>query len=198
MKHSLKAGFTLIELLVVISILGILSGIGFSLFSAKDRAEEHQASEKCKQIADAWVLASRDLDLLDQCPIPSGVQEIDPEMCAILAVNGGYSVAYLDEESDNNARGLTKNKNADAELKYGLLSPIGLKRFKAGASEGDIKDHLYQFVYDTTGDGQVDTSDGMPAQLLPKGQPIAGKAAVWCWTEDEDERNNYRVLGKSW
>lgn len=199
MKKNLKAGFTLIEILVVVSILAILSGIGFSLFSAKDRAEEKNASDICKQIADAWTIASQDIDALDQCPIPSGVQDIDPDMCAILAVNGGYSVAYLDETNDSdNARGLKKNKNADAELKFGLLSPIGLKLFKSGASESDIKEHLYQFVYDTTGDGQIDAADGMPNQLLPKGEPIAGKAAVWCWPEEDDARDDYRVFGKSW
>lgn len=201
MKQKIKAGFTLIELLVVIAIIAGLATLGFTMFGAIDDADAGVANDRCKQIADAFVLASKKLDTLpsDQNPIPDGVNDIDPDICAILAKDGGFSVAYLsDTDSDENARGLEKNKNADAELKYGLLSPIGLKLFEAGASESKIKEHLIQFVYDKNGDGQIDTADGMPKQLLPDGEPIAGRAAVWCWAEDDDARSNYEVLGKSW
>lgn len=198
MKKRLKAGFTLVELLVVIAIIAILAGIGFSLFSAKDVAEGRNASDICKQIADAWTIAAVDIDAGDESIIPSGVQKIDTDMCEILAEFGKYSVAVLKDDNDENARGLRKNRENDPELKYGLLSPVGLKLFKSGANESTIKEHLYQFVYDTTGDGQIDAADGMPKQLLPGGQPIAGKAAVWCWPEDDEDRKNYKVLGKSW
>lgn len=201
MKQKLKAGFTLIELLVVISIISILATMGFMMFGAIDDAEAGVASDQCKQIANAFVIASKTLDAIpsDQNPIPDGVSDIDPDICAILATEGDFSVAYLDtEDSENNARGLEKNKNSDAELKYGLLSPIGLKLFEQGASESKIKDHLIQFVYDKNQDGQIDTADGMPKQLLPDGEPIAGRAAVWCWAEDDDAQSEYRVLGKSW
>lgn len=194
---TLKAGFTMIELLVVIAVIGILSTIGFNMFSAIDTAEQKNANDMCAQLASAWALCIDKLPpgSLDKL-VKKGVNEMDTDMCAILGSQGVFDVAYLIDGEDN-PDGLEKSKNSDAELKYGLLSPIGMELFKAGAPEGAIREHLYQFVLDMDNNGQVDTQDGMPAALITRGKAIAGSAAVWCWPKDESKRNQ-ETYGKSW
>ncbi len=194
---ALKAGFTMIELLVVIAIIGVLSTIGFSMFGAIDTAEQKNANDMCAQLANAWSICINKLPpgSLNEL-VEKGVNEMDTDMCAILGSQGVFDVAYLIEGQDN-PDGLENSKNSDAELKYGLLSPIGLEYFKAGAAENKIREHLYQFVLDIDNNGQIDTQDGMPSVLITKGKAIAGSAVVWCWPKDDAKRNK-EVYAKSW
>jgi hypothetical protein len=104
-------------------------------------------------------------------------------------------VLYIDEDSEN--RGLKRNKENEAELKYGLLDPIGKKRFDNGRSGAQVTDHLYHFVLDVNEDGVLDGADGMPASLL-QGRTIRGDAAVWCWPEDEDAQKDGDTYAQSW
>lgn len=197
MKAS-KAGFTLIELLVVIVILGILSAASIGAYSHFfEQARKKNASEVCSQIKVAWTNYHRDLGFWPDKVAQSGVQEMDVEMCEILGKAKYLDVLYLDDDSQNAASGLKRNKDNEAELKYGMLDPIGQKLFDRGATGSRVTDHLYQFVIDQNEDGVVDGSDGMPANLL-NGRTIRADVAVWCWPEDEDARSDGETYAQSW
>lgn len=194
MRMKGKRGFTLIELLVVIVIIGILGGtalVGFSNFFT--RAEQKNANEMCKQIADAWTRYYSDLGFWPSAVDSASTQEMDTDMCAILGQAKLLDVNYIisGEEADT-ASGLTRNRDDDPQLKFGLLDPTGLERFNRGERGADLKEHLYQFVLDHDGDGRIT----LPGEI--GGGEIQATAAVWCWPEDDAARQDGDVFGKSW
>lgn len=196
-----RAGFTLIELLVVIVILGILGGItagGYTAFM--ESARRKNAADDCKQIAVAWTNYHRDVGFWpEEYKIASsGVKSMDTDMCLVLGKAGLLDVLYIDTDATDSTTqaGLRRNRENEAELKYGMLDPIGAKRFKQGRSGSDVTDHLYQFVLDVNEDGIVDSSDGLPAKLSVPGGKVRGDAAVWCWAEDGEK--NGEVYAQSW
>lgn len=197
MKAS-RTGFTLIELLVVIVILGILSAASIGAYSHFfEQARKKNAAEVCDQIKTAWTTYHRDLGFWPDQVAKNGVQEMDVEMCEILGKAKLLDVLYIDDDSTNAAAGLARNKNKEAELKYGMLDPIGEKLFKRGATGNRVTDHLYQFVLDVNEDGIIDASDGMPANVM-QGRTIRADAAVWCWPEDEEARSDGDTYAQSW
>lgn len=199
--HQRRAGFTLIELLVVIVILGILGGVAAGGYSAFiESARKKNAADVCEQIKVAWTNYHRDVGFWpEEYRISSsGVKKMDTDMCLVLGKAGLLDVLYIDDDAtDTRAQaGLRRNREKEAELKYGMLDPIGVKRFKQGRSAADVTDHLYQFVLDVNEDGVVDSSDGLPARLAVPGGKVRGDAAVWCWAEDGEK--NGEVYAKSW
>lgn len=197
MKLS-KSGFTLIELLVVIVILGILSAASIGAYSHFfEQARKKNATEICDQIKTAWTNYHRDLGFWPDKVAKSGVQAMDTEMCEILGKAKLLDVLYIDDDSEKAASGLKRNKENEAELKYGMLDPIGQKLFDRGVSGTRVTDHLFQFVLDLNEDGVVDASDGMPANLL-QGRTIRADVAVWCWPESDDARNDGETYAQSW
>ncbi|MGN0890757.1 MAG: prepilin-type N-terminal cleavage/methylation domain-containing protein [Candidatus Spyradenecus sp.] len=194
---SLREGFTLIEILVVIVIIGVLGGLGMGGYSYFiEQARKKNAADMCAQIATAWTNFHRDLTFWpDEYKIgSSGVKEMDTDMCLVLGKGKYLDVLYIDSDSP---AGLKRNKENEAELKYGMLDPIGERLFKRNPRSAKIKEHLYQFCLDVNEDGIVDGSDGMPANVL-QGKKIRGDAAVWCWPEDEAARSEGDVYAKSW
>lgn len=196
-----RAGFTLIELLVVIVILGILGGVsvgGYATFM--ESARKRNATDICEQIKVAWTNYHRDLGFWpEEYKIASsGVKQMDTDMCLVLGKAGLLDVLYIDKDAvDSKAQaGLRRNKDKEAELKYGMLDPIGAKRFKQGRSGRDVTDHLYQFVLDVNEDGVIDASDGLPASLSVPGGKVRGDAAVWCWEEGGEKSGE--VYAQSW
>ena len=106
---------------------------------------------------------------------------MDTDMCEILGKAKLLDVNYIDSNnSGDTASGLRRNKDDDPQLKFGLLDPFGLELFDAGDRGSDVKDHLYQFVLDTDGDGRI----SLPNEV--GGGEINATAAVWCWPEDID------------
>lgn len=193
-----RSGFTLIELLVVIVILGILSAASIGAYSHFfEQARKKNAAEICDQIKTAWTNYHRDLGFWPDKVAKTGVQEMDVEKCEILGKAQLLDVLYIDDDNNNSAAGLQRNKDKEAELKYGMLDPIGQKLFDRGASGSRVTEHLYQFVLDLNEDGVIDSSDGMPANVR-QGRTIRADAAVWCWPEDEDARNEGETYAKSW
>lgn len=181
----MKHGFTLIELLVVIAIIGILAGLAFGGYGHFiEQARKHNAAEVCSQIKTAWTNFHREYDCWpDEYSLSSsGEKKMDTDMCLVLGKAKLLDVLYL-EDNSNDSRGLKSNKENEAELKVGLLSPIGKKKFDNGKRGSQVTDYLYHFVLDVNEDGIIDTSDGMPAELT-KGKTIRGDCAVWCWPED--------------
>ena len=198
MSKQMKRGFTLIELLVVIAIIGILGGASFGGYQHFiEQARKKNATDVCAQIKTAWTNFHRETGFwpdvygLDS----SGVKKMDTDMCLVLGKANFLDVLYIDEDSDN--RGLSRNKENEAELQVGLLDPIGKRRFDAGQRDSRVTDHLYHFVLDTNEDGVLDGSDGMPASLT-QGRTIRGDAAVWCWAEDRDAQQNGVTYAQSW
>ena len=198
MSKQMKRGFTLIELLVVIAIIGILGGASFGGYQHFiEQARKKNATDVCAQIKTAWTNFHRETGFwpdvygLDS----SGVKKMDTDMCLVLGKAKLLDVLYIDEDSDN--RGLKRNKENEADLKYGLLDPIGKKRFDNGRSGSQVTDHLYHFVLDVNEDGVLDGADGMPAALL-RGRTIRGDAAVWCWPEDEEAQKDGDTYAQSW
>ena len=197
-KNLKKRGFTLIELLVVIAIIGILGGVSFGGYQHFiEQARKKNATDVCAQIKTAWTNFHREIGFWpEEYGIANnGVKQMDTDMCLVLGKAKLLDVLYIDDDAENN--GLKKNKDNDAELKYGLLSPIGKKRFDTGRTGSQVTDHLYQFVLDVNEDGVIDGSDGMPAALT-RGRTIRGDAAVWCWPEDESLRNEGETYAQSW
>lgn len=192
-----RSGFTLIELLVVIVILGILSTASIGAYSHFfEQARKKNATEVCVQIKTAWTNYHRDLGFWPDAVAKTGVRQMDTEMCEILGKAKLLDVLYIDDDSDG-ASGLKRNRENDAELKYGMLDPTGQKLFDRGVTGSRVTDHLYQFVLDVNEDGVVDASDGMPADLT-RGRTIRGDVAVWCWPEDEDARADGETYAQSW
>lgn len=198
LSRRFRQGFTMIELLVVIVIIGVLSGLTIGATAHFiESARKKNAADMCRQIAVAWSKFHTDTSFWpDTYGINSpGVKKMDTEMCLVLGSGGFLDVAYIDE---NATSGQKKNKDNDSQLKYGLLSPIGEKRFKKGSSSNSkMERYLYQFVLDVNEDGVIDASDGMPEKVRG-GTTIRGEVAVWCWPEDEDAEKNGEVYAKSW
>lgn len=196
-----KQGFTLIELLVVITIIGILGGASFGGYMHFiEQARKKNAADVCMQIKTAWSNYHRDIGFWPDAYniASSGVKQMDTDMCLVLGKAKYLDVLYIDEDASNQAqRGLKSNKENEAELKYGLLDPIGKKRFDNGRNGAQVTDHLYQFVLDVNEDGVLDSSDGMPAELT-KGRTIRGDVAVWCWPEDDELRREGETYAQSW
>ena len=193
-KHS---GFTLIELLVVIGIVGILGAAGMGGYAHFiEQARKKNAADICDQIKVAWTNYHRDIGFWpsEYRIAQSGVKAMDTDMCRVLGKAGLLDVLYIDDDS---ATGLKRNQSNSAELKYGLLSPLGQKAFKNGKSGSDVTDYRYQFVLDVNEDGIIDSSDGMPSELL-QGKKIRGDAAVWCWAEDKSLRKEGETYAQSW
>lgn len=193
-----RHGFTLIELLVVIAIIGILGGASFGGYQHFiEQARKKNATDVCMQIKTAWTNFHREIGFWpDEYGIANaGVKQMDTDMCLVLGKAKLLDVFYIDDDARNN--GLKSNKQNEAELKYGLLDPIGKKRFDNGRSGSQVTDHLYQFVLDTNEDGVLDGADGMPAALI-RGRTIRGDVAVWCWPEDDELRSEGETYAQSW
>ncbi len=193
-RDTARAGFTLIELLGVIVIIAILASsllMGYGHFM--ERARQKNAADVCAQIAAAWTRYHDDLGFWPDAIRSSSVQAMDTKMCEILGEAKLLDVLYLDTSSGaDNASGLERNKKDEPELAFGLLDPVGLRFFDEGRSDSDIRDHLYQFVLDEDGDGVI----SLPSEV--GGGEIRAAAAVWCWSEDEDDRRDGIVYAKSW
>lgn len=192
-----KRGFTLIELLVVIVIVGILASTGLVAYTGFiERAKQKNASEMCAQIATAWTNYYYDTmkghwpSKLDN----SSTQEMDTEMCEILGEAKLLDVNYIDSNnSGDSASGLRRNKEDDPQLKFGLLDPFGLEMFESGDRSAQVKEHLYQFIVDTDGDGRIT----LPNEV--GGGEINATVAVWCWPEDiEEGKRDGEPFAKSW
>lgn len=193
-----KRGFTLIELLVVIAIIGILGGASFGGYQHFiEQARKKNATDVCAQVKAAWTNFHREIGFWpEEYGIANGgVKAMDTDMCLVLGKAKLLDVLYLDDDAEQ--KGLKRNKDNEAELKFGLLSPIGKKRFDNGRNGAQVSDHLYQFVLDVNEDGVIDGSDGMPAALI-RGRTIRGDAAVWCWPEDDDLRKEGETYAQSW
>lgn len=192
-KHLFRKGFTLIELLVVIAIIGLLGTVTFTGARSWIRSgKAHNAREVCDQIKTAFTKLHDDLGFWPDDINSSGTQEMDPDVCAILGSMKLLDVQYIDSQnSSNTASGLKSNKDNSSQLKVGLLSPLGEDRFKAGRSNSNLKDYLYQFVIDRDENGIVDSSDGLPSGLGVS--KVSGSAAVWCWDDDGET-----IFAKSW
>lgn len=193
-RSRARAGFTLIELLVVIVIIAVLAATGGGAYMHFiEQARQSNASDTCAQIAAAWTHYHQQLGFWPQT-LGSGVQKMDTEMCEILGKAGLLDVLYIDDNEANT--GLTRNRDNEPELAVGLLSPIGLDLFEKGVRGSRVEDHLYHFVLDSNEDGMVDGSDGLPGSL--GNVKVRGDAAVWCWPESEDARNDGEVFGCNW
>ena len=195
-----RAGFTMIELLVVIVILGVLTAAtmgGFTHFI--ESAHKKNAADICEQIKVAWTNYHREVGFWpEEYKISSAnVKQMDPDMCLVIGKAGFLDVIYIDKDGDDQTqRGLKKNKDKEAELKVGMLSPLGTKLFKAGRRGKDVEQYLYQFVLDVNEDGIVDGSDGLPSKLQVAGGKVRGDAAVWCWAKDGETTGE--IFAKSW
>lgn len=190
-----KRGFTLIELLVVIVIVGILASTGLVAYTGFiERAEQKNAADMCAQIATAWTRYYDEIGFWPSVLDTSSSQEMDTEMCEILGKAKLLDVNYIDSNnSGDSASGLRRNKEDDPQLKFGLLDPFGLEMFDAGDRSTQVKDHLYQFVVDTDGDGRIT----LPNEV--GGGEITAPVAVWCWPEDIDEgKQDGEPFAKSW
>ena len=201
--NSLRRGFTMIELLVVIVIIGILGATAVGAYgSFIEKAHKKNAADICEQIKVAWSNYHRDLGFWpDEFNIDStGVKRMDPDMCLVLGKAQLLDVIYLDKEDKSAAqKALKKSKDKEPELKYGMLSPEGLKLFKRSKgkmNDSTARDLLYHFVLDVNEDGVVDKSDGLPAELGIK--KVRGDVAVWCWPQDRDARNAGETFAQSW
>ncbi len=192
--RTLKQGFTLIEMLVVIVILGILVGAGLGAYGHfMEQARQKNAADVCAQLAAAWTTYHNDVGFWPDAVKRSGTQEMDTDMCAILGKAGAFDVMYIDSSNSNDtASGLKRNRDSESELRYGLLDPIGLKRFRQGMSGNAVTDHLYQFVLDDDEDGVIE----LPSEV--GGGTVRADAAVWCWPEDEADRNAGITYAQSW
>ncbi len=195
-----RAGFTMIELLVVIVVIGLLASVTLvGVSSYIESGKKKNAQDVCVQVATAWTTYYNNhhgvwlADGLDN----GGVKQMDTDMCAVLGSEALLDVLYL-EEDGSEPEGLKKNKENEAELKVGLLSPIGQEMFDSGARGSNLKDYLYQFVLDVDGNGIIDGSDGLPGALNPGNGGIRASAAVWCWPKDAAARNDGEVFAKSW
>ena len=201
MKQASRAGFTMIELLAVIVILGVLSTLTIGGYAAfMEKARQKNAADLCEQVKVAWTNYHRDLGFWPEeyRIASSGVKEMDTDMCLVLGKAGLLDVLYIDESaSDSRSQtALRRNRDNDAELKYGLLDPIGTRRFQKGRSGTDVTEHRFQFVLDVNEDGVVDASDGLPAAIAPANGKVRGDAAVWCWPEEG--KSAKETYAKSW
>ncbi len=197
-KARLRKGFTLIELLVVIVIIGLLAtGALVGIPSYLEAGKQKNARDVCHQIRVAWTNFYMDQTFWVGSLAQGGVKEMDPDMCAILGEAGYLDVLYINEDGDVPA-GLKKNKNNEAELDVGLLDPLGKEMYAQGRRGNAVEEHLYQFVLDVNGDGVIDGSDGLPAELNPGKGGIRATAAVWCWPENATDRKAGKTFAQSW
>jgi prepilin-type N-terminal cleavage/methylation domain-containing protein len=119
-KNLKKRGFTLIELLVVIAIIGILGGVSFGGYQHFiEQARKKNATDVCAQIKTAWTNFHREIGFWpEEYGIGNnGVKQMDTDMCLVLGKAKLLDVLYLDDDAEN--RGLKKNKDNEAELKFG-------------------------------------------------------------------------------
>ncbi len=195
---KMKRGFTLIELLVVIVIIGVLASTALvGIPSYIESGKKKNARDVCAQIRVAWTSYLMDHTFWVGELAQGGVKEMDPDMCAILGEGGYLDVLYIDEDG-NTPVGLKRNKNNESELDVGLLDPLGKEMYAKGRRGSDVKDRLYQFVLDVNGDGIINGSDGLPANLsVPKGG-IRATAAVWSWADRKSAKNNGETFAQSW
>ncbi len=200
LKKFRRAGFTMIELLVVIVVIGLLASLTLvGVSSYIESGKQKNARDVCSQVATAWTTYYNNhhgtwlAEGLDN----SGVKQMDTDMCYILGSEALLDVLYIDEDG-NAPEGLKKNKDDEAQLKVGLLSPLGQEMFDNGARGSMLKDHLYHFVLDVDGNGIIDSGDGLPSALDPGTGGIRATAAVWCWPKDETAKANGEVFAKSW
>ena len=184
-----RRGFTLIELLAVIVILGVLVAACAGAYAHFiEQARRKNAADVCDQIAAAWTTYHRDLGFWPDEVARSGVQEMDSEMCTILGKAGVLDVIYIDSSNSNDAAdGLRRNRENVAELKYGLLDPIGQRLFDAGRRGSEVEEHLYQFVLDDDEDGfrgeEVArfgdaAAEGAPQVFFGEGEAAAADAVL--------------------
>lgn len=194
LRNAARKGFTLVELLVVIVILGVLIAACAGAYAHFiEQSRRKNAADVCDQIAAAWTTYHRDLGFWPDEVGRSGVQEMDTEMCTILGKAGVLDVLYIDSSDSNSAAdGLRRNRDNVAELRYGLLDPIGQRLFDNGRRGSEVEDHLYQFVLDDDEDGVIE----LPSEV--GGGRIRADAAVWCWPESRDARNAGETYAQSW
>ena len=189
-----RRGFTLIELLVVIVILGVLIAACAGAYAHFiEQARRKNAADVCAQIAAAWTTYHRDLGFWPEEVGRSSVQEMDTEMCTILGKAGVLDVLYIDSSNSSDAAdGLRRNRENVAELRYGLLDPIGQRLFDAGQRGSAVEEHLYQFVLDDDEDGIIN----LPSEV--GGGTVRADAAVWCWPESDEARSAGETYAQSW
>ncbi|MEG1479824.1 MAG: prepilin-type N-terminal cleavage/methylation domain-containing protein [Kiritimatiellia bacterium] len=197
-KSSLShvRGFTLIEVLVVIVIIAILGASSFGGYAHfMEKARQKNAMDVCEQIKTAWTSYHREIGFWPDKVSKNGVHQMDTKMCEIIGKANLLDVLYIDDSQQTT--GLNRNKDKESELKYGLLDPIGLKRFKRGQTGKKVTDHLYQFVLDVNEDGIVNGDDGLPAKVS-KGRTLRGDIVVWCWPEDDEAKADGETYAQSW